>query len=85
MKTAVNWLVEELNKKEYLGTFCTENEIEIRKKDMKFIINKAKKIEEQQIIDSYTCGYEDSTLEEKGAEPTYKTSKDYYIKIFKSE
>jgi len=50
-QTAVESLIEELNKKEYLGTFCTKDEIEFRRNEIEFLINKAKQMEKQRMID----------------------------------
>lgn len=39
--SVVEWLVEQLNKHGYLGTFCDESEIELKRIHMKTIIDLA--------------------------------------------
>lgn len=75
-QTAVEWLVDKLNRQGYLGTFCTKEEIEIKRKDMEFIINQAKEIEEEQIIMAYKADWHPCSNED--AEQYYnKTYKQY--------
>ena len=50
--TSVEWLVEELRKYEFLGTFCTPEELENKKNHVESIIEQAKDIFEYQICDA---------------------------------
>ncbi len=43
--SAVEWLVKQLNKHGYLGTFCDESEIDLKRIHMKTIIDLAITIE----------------------------------------
>ena len=64
-KTAVEWLVEKLE------IFATEQEMNI--------IEQAKEMEKEQIIDSFNAGYINS-LKRK-----YTTTEQYYNETFKTE
>lgn len=44
-QTAVEYLIEQLNKKGYLGTFCTKDIIEFRGKEIESLINQSKEME----------------------------------------
>ena len=46
--TSVEWLVEELRKYEFLGTFCTPEELENKKKHVESIVEQAKEMEKEQ-------------------------------------
>ena len=55
-QTAVDWLIKELKEKEYLGTFCTADAWEREEQQMRLIIQQAKEMEKEQIIDAATWG-----------------------------
>jgi hypothetical protein len=68
-QTAVEWLADELYEK-----------FEMRGDGILFdeILNKAKEIEKQQIIDAYEDGYSDS-------DNTFELNKEYYKEKFKNK
>jgi hypothetical protein len=68
-QTAVEWLVDELQKAEYIP----EDSI-----IMDYVINEAKEMEKQQIENAYWDGGQDVPL-------TEKTCEEYYNETFKSE
>jgi len=72
MKTAVEWLVEQLDGERHL----TENEI-------KRLIQQAKEIEKEQIIEAYCQGSLDMSKDENIF--PRETSEQYYNENFKSE
>ena len=77
-QTAVEWLIEELRKHEFLGTFCTPEELENKKNHVESIIKQAKEMEKEQIFDAL----EVSKIERL----TWGISKEqYYNETFKSE
>jgi hypothetical protein len=55
-QTAVNWLIEQLKKAEYLGTFCTADAIAEEEQKMLLICQQAKEMEKEQMEDAQ-CGY----------------------------
>ena len=55
-QTAVDWLIEQLKKAEYLGTFCTADAIAEEEQKMLLICQQAKKMEKEQMEDAQ-CGY----------------------------
>jgi hypothetical protein len=58
-QTAVEWLIEELKKNEYLGTFCTADAFAEEEKRMLSICEQAKAMEKEQIKDAYANGSND--------------------------
>lgn len=52
-KTAVDYLIQQLNEQGFLGTYCTPDNIDTKRELMNQIISQAKKIEKQQIIDAF--------------------------------
>ena len=56
-QTAVEWLIKELKEKEYLGTFCTADAWEREEQQMRLIIQQAKAMEKQQIINAVEWDY----------------------------
>jgi predicted secreted protein len=55
-QTAVEWLIKELKEKEYLGTFCTADAWEREEQQMRLIIDQAKAMEKQQIVNAFDRG-----------------------------
>jgi hypothetical protein len=55
-QTAVEWLIKELKEKEYLGTFCTADAWEREEQQMRLIIQQAKAMEKEQIMDACNAG-----------------------------
>ena len=84
MKTAVEWLIEELRKHEFLGTFCTPEELENKKNHVESIIKQAKQMEKEQIIKAH--GNKQKTKSNPDSIVTYGytfTGEMYYDKTFK--
>ena len=84
MKTAVEWLIEELRKHEFLGTFCIPEELENKKNHVESIIEQAKEMEKQQIIEAH--GNKQKTKSNPDSIVTYGytfTGEMYYDKTFK--
>ena len=76
--TSVEWLVEELRKYEFLGTFCTPEELENKKKHVESIVEQAKEMEKEQIINAYQQAEMDNCK-------IWLHGDLYYNKTFKSE
>jgi len=55
-QTAVDWLIEQLKKAEYLGTFCTADAIAEEEQKMLLICQQAKEMEKEQ-MENAQCGY----------------------------
>jgi len=82
-QTAVDWLIEQLKKAEYLGTFCTADAIAEEKQKMLLICQQAKEMEKEQILDSYDIGFADGWDDVKyDDESAYLDSEDYYNKTY---
>jgi len=73
-KTAIEWMIEQLNKEGFIGTYCIDSEIDFKRELMNEIIKQAKEMEKQQIIDAVTYGqdnYEDTTIQCKEISENY--------------
>jgi hypothetical protein len=57
-KTAIEWLVEKLKEQEYLGVFCTPDAWGREEEIMKGIVEQAKEMEKQDIIDAVSKGWD---------------------------
>jgi hypothetical protein len=55
---AVEWLIDRLNFEGFIGTYCSEEEIKSKKQLIIEIINQAKEMEKQQIIDAVSKGWD---------------------------
>jgi len=73
-QTAVEWLVEQL--------FKTYNNTTEKKIDNKSIIEQAKEMEKQQIIDAWDNGYDNGFV---GFVAEFDSAKQYYDETFKNE
>lgn len=62
-QTAIQWLIEELKREEYLGTFCTPEYWPEEERKMRSIIEQAKEIEKEQIMEAYDSGLFDGTMD----------------------
>jgi hypothetical protein len=76
MKTAVEWLAEQVNTAKWKFADITDREA---------IIEQAKEMEKQQIIDSVEIGFYDGVDSSRGFTASNKSPQDYYNKTFKSE
>jgi hypothetical protein len=56
MKTAIEFLIDELKNNEFLGTFCTPDCFAEKQAEMKSIIDKAKEMEKQQVMLAHSFG-----------------------------
>jgi hypothetical protein len=65
MKTAVEWLIQELRGTDDKGDFIFQGVINSE------LIEQAKEMEKQQIIDAYAQGFIESEIMDKGAEQYY--------------
>jgi hypothetical protein len=70
MKTAVEWLVEQIF-----------NDVDLKDSILKLAINQAKEMEKEQIIDAYDAGLFDGTMDDVND----RMHKKYYNETFKSE
>jgi len=62
--TAVEWLIARFHYEGFIGTFCSEEQIKAKRDVMIEIINQAKEMEKEQIVNAYndwewTGDYED--------------------------
>ena len=62
-QTAVEWLLDQLEKEEYLGTFCTPECWPKEEQKMRAIIEKAKAMEKQQILDAINATIFDDDID----------------------
>lgn len=84
-QTAVEWLVEELRKHEFLGTFCTPEELENKKKYVESIIEQAKEMEKEQILKACDFGRAYGYNQATGYPNPISNPEKYYNETFKSE
>jgi len=61
-QTAIEWLVQQLKNEEYLGVFCTPEYWPQEEQKMIAIIEKAKAMERQQIMDAVNATMIDDDL-----------------------
>ena len=52
-QTAVEWLIGRFHYEGFIGTYCSEEQIKSKREMMIEIIEQAKEMEKQQIIDAY--------------------------------
>ena len=78
MKTAVEWLIARFHYEGFIGTFCSEEQIKAKRDVMIEIIEQAKEMEKEQIIDAYYQGDADS-------DNIHVDAEQYYNETFKSE
>jgi hypothetical protein len=71
-QTAVNWLIEQLKKAEYLGTFCTADAIAEEEQKMLLICQQAKEMEKKQIEEAYKYARAHWSREDGNAERYYE-------------
>ena len=55
-KTAVEWLIGRFHYEGFIGTYCSEEQIKSKRQIMIEIIEQAKEMEKQQIIDARVNG-----------------------------
>lgn len=51
--TAVEWLIARFHYEGFIGTFCSEEQIKAKRDVMIEIINQAKEMEKEQIVNAY--------------------------------
>ncbi len=56
-QTAVEWLIGRFHYEGFIGTYCSEEQIKSKRQLMIEIINQAKEMEKQQIIDAYQTSH----------------------------
>jgi hypothetical protein len=61
-QSAIEWLVQQLKNEEYLGTFCSPECWPQEEQKMRAIIEKAKAMEKQQIMDAVNATMIDDDL-----------------------
>jgi hypothetical protein len=71
MKTAVEWLVDEMFKQGYL------NDKPLTIKNIERFVNQAKEMEKKQMIEAYDRGYNEYDI--------YRNGQNYYEQTFKSD
>jgi hypothetical protein len=74
-QTAVEWLVKQLKEQEYLGVFCTPDCWGREEEIMKGIVQQAKEMEKQQIINCYNQSWHFRYK-------PYETAEKYYNETF---
>ena len=70
-KTAVEWLIARFHYEGFIGTYCSEEQIKSKRQIMIEIIEQAKEMEKEQIIDAY------ESLE-------HRHGKNYYNETYKN-
>ena len=78
-KTAVQWLIEQLNEQGFLGTYCTPDNIDTKRESMNQIIEQAKEMENQQIINAYIDGINSDCMSH---EDSVGYANEYYNQTF---
>ena len=71
-KTTVEWLIGRFHYEGFIGTYCSEEQIKSKRQIMIEIIEQAKEMEKEQIIDAY------ESLEHRHGE-------NYYNETYKSK
>jgi hypothetical protein len=84
-QTSVEWLIKELKEKEYLGTFCTADAWEREEQQMRLIIQQAKAMEKEQMIDFARNIIIDATCSVEGYVTTEKDIDHYYLETYGDE
>jgi len=76
-KTAVEWLIGRFHYEGFIGSFCSEELIKSKREIMIEIIDQAKAMEKEQIVDAYEDGYSDS-------DNKLSFNKQYYIENYET-
>ena len=81
-QTAVEWLIARFHYEGFIGTFCSEEQIKAKRDVMIEIIEQAKEMEKQQIIDAFWNGdNSDCTSEQNSKE----FAEQYYNENYESK
>jgi hypothetical protein len=80
-QTAIEFLIQELKKEEYLGTFCTAECFAEEEKKMRLIIQQALQMEKEQIMDAFNEG-ENNSVDYFNTENRIKESEQYYNETY---
>jgi len=73
-KTAVEWLIGRFHYEGFIGTYCSEEQIKSKRQIMIEIIEQAKEMERDQIVEAFG----------DGAMDTLKLGKEYYNYLYKN-
>jgi hypothetical protein len=73
-KTAVEWLIGRFHYEGFIGTYCSEEQIKSKRQIMIEIIEQAKEMEKDQIVEAFG----------DGAMDTLKLGKEYYNYLYKN-
>jgi hypothetical protein len=73
-KTAVEWLIGRFHYEGFIGTYCSEEQIKSKRQIMIEIIEQAKEMERDQIVEAFG----------DGAIDTLKLGKEYYNYLYKN-
>jgi hypothetical protein len=82
MKTAVEWLIGRFHYEGFIGTYCSEEQIKSKRQIMIEIIEQAKEMEKQQIIEAH--GNKLKKSKDEGNYEYWFSGEDYYNKTFKN-
>ena len=72
--TAVEWLIGRFHYEGFIGTYCSEEQIKSKRQIMIEIIEQAKEMERDQIVEAFG----------DGAMDTLKLGKEYYNYLYKN-
>jgi hypothetical protein len=73
-QTAVEWLIGRFHYEGFIGTYCSEEQIKSKRQIMIEIIEQAKEMERDQIVEAFG----------DGAMDTLKLGKEYYNYLYKN-
>jgi hypothetical protein len=73
-QTAVEWLIGRFHYEGFIGTYCSEEQIKSKRQIMIEIIEQAKEMEREQIVEAFG----------DGAMDTLKLGKEYYNYLYKN-
>ena len=74
-QTAVEWLIGRFHYEGFIGTYCSEEQIKSKRQIMIEIIEQAKEMEKEQIVEAFG----------DGAMDTLKLGKEYYNYLYKKQ
>jgi hypothetical protein len=83
--TAIEWMIGRFHYEGFIGTYCSEDLIKSKRELMIQIIDEAKRMEKEQIIDAQENGFTDGCRYTTGFEQTlWHDGEQYYNETFKN-
>ena len=83
-KTAVEWLIGRFHYEGFIGTYCSEEQIKSKRQIMIEIIEQAKEMEKEQIMEAWDNGFANGfDLGKHDDIPTTDDAQQYYNETYK--